>query len=84
MAEIPQRKVKLIDMTVIPSAEAGRLGRQDAIVTYQDEAMRVRVITIPYERIEGKSDSEKLELISTAIRAQEAERTKFIGKEIVL
>jgi len=76
------RRVKIVDVTVIPSAEAGRLGKKDAVVTYQDEAMRVRVITIPYENLEGKSEAEQLALIAEAIKAQEAERARLVGKEL--
>jgi len=76
------RRVKIVDVTVIPSAEAGRLGKKDAVVTYQDEAMRVRVITIPYENLEGKSEAEQLTLIAEAIKAQEAERARLVGKEL--
>jgi hypothetical protein len=76
------RRVKIQDMTVVPSAEPGRIGKKDVIVTYQDEAMRVRIITIPYENIEGKAENEVVTIITNAIKAQEAERTKYIGREI--
>ena len=76
------RKFKIVDLTVIPSAEPQRIGKKDAIVTYQDEALRVRVLTVPYENIEGKSEDEVLAVITAAIKAQEAERAKFIGREI--
>ena len=78
----PTRRFKILDLTVIPSAEPGRVGKKDAIITYQDEAMRVRVITIPNEEIEGKPEPEALAIITNAIKAQEAERTKWIGREI--
>jgi len=81
MAVAP-RRFKIVDLTVIPSAEPGRIGKKDAIVTYQDEAMRVRVITIPNEEIEGKEEAEVLAIIAKAIKAQEQERMRFIGKEI--
>jgi len=79
---VPTRRFKIVDMTVIPSAEAGRIGKKDAVITYQDEAMRVRVITVPYENLEGKSEAEQIAVITEAIRAQEAERGRFIGREI--
>jgi len=84
MATPGQRTVKIIDMFEIPSSSPERVGRYDVIVTYQDEAMRVRTITIPKEQLEGKSDAEKLVVITNAIKAQEAEREKFIGKTITL
>ena len=78
------KTVKIIDQTIIPSAEPGRVGKKDLIITYQDEAMRIRVVTIPYEKLEGKSDEEQWEIIQEAIRAAERERRKFIGREIKL
>jgi hypothetical protein len=78
------RRFKIVDLTVIPSAEPGRIGKKDAIITYQDEAMRVRVLTIPNESIEGKSEEEVITIIANAIKAQEAERARYIGREITL
>lgn len=78
------KRVKIIDVIVMPSAEPTRLGKKDAVVTYQDEVMRVRVVTIPYEELAGKSEEEQLAKIASAIKAQEAERTRFIGKELAL
>lgn len=80
----PARKVRIIDQTVIPSADPKRLGKKDLIITYQDEAMRTRIVTIPYEEIEGKSDEEQWAIIQKAIKAAETERRKFIGREIQL
>jgi len=82
MAAVSPKRYKIVDLTVIPSAEPGRVGKKDAIVTYQDEAMRVRVITIPYEEIEDKPDDVVLAVITNAIKAQEGERVKWIGREI--
>jgi len=76
--------VKIIDMTKIPSSEPDRMGKYDLAVTYQDTAGRVRVITLPYESFKGKSEAEQLELIRKAIKAQEEERLKFVGKTITL
>jgi len=81
---VSAKRFKIVDLTVIPSAEAGRMGKKDAIVTYQDDAMRVRVTTIPYENIEGRSEEEQLAIITNAIRTQEAERTRWVGREISL
>mgnify|MGYP000436241095 CR=1 FL=1 len=78
------KTVKIIDQTIIPSADPKRLGKKDLIITYQDEAMRVRVVTIPYEKIEGKSEEEQWETIQQTIRAAEQERRRFIGREIKL
>ena len=46
--------------------------------------MRTRVVTIPYEELEGKSDEEQWAIIQNYIRKAEAERRKFIGREIKL
>ena len=80
----PARRYKIIDMTIIPSASPERIGKKDVVITYQDEALRVRVVTLPYEDIEGKSEEEQLKVITEAIRAQEAERARFVGREITI
>ena len=82
MAEAPRRSVKIVDMFEIPSGQPERLGKYDVIVTYQDEAMRTRTVTIPREELEGKSDAEKLATITRAIRAKEAERSAVVGKSV--
>jgi len=82
MAEAPRRSVKIVDMFEIPSGQPERLGKYDVIVTYQDEAMRTRTVTIPREELEGKSDTEKLATITKAIRAKEAERSAVVGKSV--
>ena len=81
---LPPRKFKIVDIVTIPSAEKGRLGKYDAVITYQDEALRTRVVVIPYEKIEGKSPDEMLSIIASAIKRQEAERLQLIGKEITI
>jgi len=80
----PGGTVRIIDQTLIPSPDPKRLGKKDLIITYQDEAMRTRVVTIPYEELEGKSDEEQWAIIQNYIRKAEAERRKFIGREIKL
>jgi len=81
---VPSGRIRIIDQAIIPSTEAGRIGKKDVIITYQDEAMRTRIVTIPYEKLEGKSDEEQWKIIMDAIRAAEKERRKFIGKEFTL
>jgi|GEM_PF-2154565 len=76
--------VKIIDIAKVPSAEAGRAGKYDVIVTYQDNAGRVRIVTIPYEEIKGKSPEEQEAIIAKYIKQAEEERLRFIGKEIKL
>jgi len=82
MAEEVTTAFKIVDLSKIPSAEAGRVGKYDLVVTYQDAAGRVRIVTIPYEEFGEKSPEEQTEVLRAAIRAQESERTRFIGSEI--
>jgi len=53
MAVPAERRIKIVDMFEIPSADPARLGKYDVIITYQDEAMRARTITIPREELEA-------------------------------
>jgi len=82
MPEEATTAFKIVDLSKIPSAEAGRVGKYDLVVTYQDAAGRVRIVTIPYEEFGEKSEEEQTEVLRAAIRAQESERTRFIGAEI--
>jgi len=75
---------KIVDISKVPSAEPGRAGKYDLIVTYQDPAGRVRIVTIPYEEWEGKSPEEQEAILRKYIKAQEEERLRFIGKEITI
>jgi hypothetical protein len=84
MAVAPERRIKIVDMFEIPSAEPNRLGKYDVIITYQDEAMRARTITIPREELEGKSPEERLRIIANAIKRKEEERLAIVGKEILV
>jgi len=73
---------KILDLSKVPSAEAGRAGKYDLIVTYQDEAGRVRIVTIPYEEFAERSPEEQEAVLRKYIGMQEEERLRFIGKEI--
>jgi hypothetical protein len=84
MAVAAERRIKIVDMFEIPSAEPNRLGKYDVIITYQDEAMRARTITIPREELEGKSPEERLRIIANAIKRKEEERLAIVGKEILV
>ena len=53
-------------------------------VTYQDQAMRTYVLTIPAEELEGKTEEEQLAIITERIRAQVAERTRWVGREVTI
>lgn len=75
---------RIVDLTKIPSAESGRVGKYDLVVTYQDSAGRMRVITVPYEQFGGKSEAEQEKILAQYIRAAERERISFVGREIKL
>jgi muramidase (phage lysozyme) len=77
-------RFKIVDLSKVPSAEAGRAGRYDLIVTYQDAAGRMRIVTIPYEEFEGKTDEEQDAVLREYIRTQEEERLRFIGRELTI
>jgi len=78
----PPGKVRIIDRTRIPSPDPGRLGKYDEIITYQDEQLRTYVLTIPAEELEGKTEEEQLDIITSRIKAQIAERRRWVGREI--
>ena len=46
--------------------------------------MRTRVVVVPYEKIEGKPEEEAFKIIAEAIRRKEAERLKYIGREVTI
>jgi len=84
MAEEVGRSYKIVDLSKVPSAEAGRAGKYDLIVTYQDSAGRVRIVTIPYEEFADKSPEEQEAILRKYIRTQEEERLRFIGRELTI
>jgi len=84
MAATAEKVFKIVDLTKVPSAEPGRTGLYDVIVTYQDSAGRVRVVTLPSEEFSEKPEEEQMQLIKQAIEREEGTRLKFIGKEITL
>ena len=77
-------RVRILDRTQIPSPEPGRIGKYDEIITYQDQAMRTYVLSIPAEELEALSEDEQLRVITERVRAQIAERTRWAGREITL
>ena len=80
----PAGRVRILDRTRIPSPEPGRIGKYDEIVTYQDAAMRTYVLSIPGEELETKPEDEQLAIIVERIRAQTAERARWVGREVTL
>jgi hypothetical protein len=77
-------RIRILDRTRIPSPEPNRIGKYDEVITYMDPSMRTYVLTIPAEELEGKSEEEQLKIITERIKAQVAERTRWIGREITL
>ena len=75
---------QILDLSKVPSGEATRAGKYDLIVTYKDPSGRVRIVTIPYEEFQGKSEAEQTAVLRKYIHAEESERLKYIGKTISL
>lgn len=67
-------KIKISEAVEIYSADPGRLGRKDALVTYTVDGVRTYMITIPAEDATPERITEK-------IREAEEARSKLIGKE---
>jgi len=75
-------KIVIMDVTTAPSVRPERFGRQDVYVSYRDERMRLRTVDIPSEvALTPEGEIIEAKLIE-AIKAQEAWRAKYIGKEI--
>jgi len=68
------QKVKIIDTREFPSTEPARVGKMDVIVTYQLDAFRTYLVTIPKEQFTEPA-------IIAAIKKDMAEREKWAGKE---
>jgi len=84
MAEVPTLRFRIVDVVKLPSAEESRIGKYDVVVTYQDTNGRTRVVTIPWEVLEGKTEDEQLAIISEYIRKEEGFRKAMIGREITV
>lgn len=68
---------KVIDVRRVPSADPARLGKLDYLVTYQLDAYRTYMVTIPKDEL---SD----EVITDAVRKDLEAMEKFTGKEFTL
>jgi len=84
MESTTPRTFKIVDLAKVPSAETGRVGKYDLIVTYQDSVGRVRIVTLPNEEFEGKDEEAQAAILKKYITVEETERTRFVGKEIAL
>jgi len=80
----PPGKIRIIDRVRIPSPDPARVGKFDEIITYQDQALRTYMVTIPAEELEGKTEEEQEQIIAKYIKAQVAERQRWVGREIAI
>lgn len=71
--------VKILDKREIPSADPGRVGKFDSMITYQIDTFRTYLITVPAEELTPEAEDE---VIRAAIRADMAERERWAGKEL--
>jgi len=70
-----KQRVTIVDIRDVPSTRPGRLGRLDTMVTYQVDAMRIYMVTIPKEEFNE-------ETLRAAIARDLAERKKWIGRTL--
>lgn len=68
-------KVKILDVRDYPSTDPARVGKFDTIATYQVDAFKTYIITMPKEEFSETKLREK-------IAADLKEREAWIGKEI--
>lgn len=71
--------VKILDKREIPSADPLRVGKMDAMITYQVDTFRTYLITIPNEELTPDVEDE---VIKAAIRTDLAERERWARKEL--
>ena len=71
--------VKILDKREIPSADPARVGKFDAMITYQVDTFRTYLITVPNEELTPETEDE---VIKAAIRADMAERERWASKEL--
>jgi len=70
-------KIKILDTRDFPSTDPARIGRMDTVVTYQIDAFRTYIVTIPKEQF---NETKLKEVISKDLE----EKQKWQGKEIEL
>jgi len=68
-------KIKILDTRDFPSTDPTRIGKLDTIVTYQIDAFRTYIVTIPKEVF---TETKLKEVISKDME----EKQKWQGKEI--
>jgi len=68
---------KVIDVRRVPSADPARIGKLDYLVTYQLDAYRTYIVTVPEDTL---SD----EIIQKYVRKDLEQIEKFTGREFTL
>lgn len=71
--------VKILDKREIPSADPERVGKFDAMITYQVDTFRTYLITVPQEELTPETEDN---VITQAIKADLVERERWAGKEL--
>ncbi|MBW2560135.1 MAG: hypothetical protein JRE40_04675 [Deltaproteobacteria bacterium] len=74
--------IRIIDMRKHPSLETARAGKTDITISYMYGAEGPFTATIPYEEIGGKSVEEQNKAVLKYVKAAQAERLSFKGREI--
>lgn len=72
-------KITIVDKREIPSADPARVGKLDAMIVYRLDGFRSYLVTLPNEKLGGRDEDA---VIAAAIKADLAERERFIGKEM--
>ncbi len=70
-------EVRILDTRKIPSADAGRVGKSDYVVTYQVDGLRTHYVVLP---IEAPSEAQ----IQAAIKAEEKARASTVGRAFTI
>lgn len=73
--------VKILDKREVPSADPQRIGKFDALITYQADTFRTYIITIPDEALGGPDEDQ---VVTAAIKADLAMREVWSSKEITV
>jgi len=79
-----QGKVRIITRVRFPSADPGRLGRYDEVITYMTPDGRTWMITIPAEIFDGRIEAEQERIIAERIKADIQARAVWEGREITI
>lgn len=74
--------IRVIDMRKHPSLEPARSGKTDATFSYMYGAEGPFTISIPYEELAGKEVSEQNKVMVKYVKASQAERLGWKGREI--